>query len=159
MNSEGKFYIPFQIYLNNYKTKLHIWAHIFVTLTRYINFSTIFFRNTKLLDFSLFKDIRFLNVSTGLSLSFSSDVAFYTMLPVLLSSTGFNVEAQATMTTVFYVCDCISRLIFAISCLFFTVRNRYLFLGGTMCSAIFRVGKNKYINKICFNNSNINRVW
>lgn len=98
-------------------------------------------RFSKAMDLELFKDPVYLNISFGLSLSFTSDLTFISIFPLILTNMNFNHSQITTIMTIFFATDLVSRILLTIVSGVMPIRNRYLFLGGTLLSAVFRVGK------------------
>lgn len=98
-------------------------------------------RFSKAMDLELFKDPVYLNISFGLSLSFTSDLTFISIFPLILTNMNFDHGQITTIMTIFFASDLVSRILLTIVSGVMPIRNRYLFLGGTLLSAAFRVGK------------------
>lgn len=92
------------------------------------------------MDLSLLKDPKYLNISLGVSLSYTSDVNFIAIIPLLLNSAGFNTNEIALLMVVYFGTDFVARILVSVISAFFTIRNRYMFLGGAIFSTIFRIG-------------------
>ncbi|KAF2894569.1 hypothetical protein ILUMI_11604 [Ignelater luminosus] len=92
----------------------------------------------KALDLALFKDPVYVNIAFGLSLAVTSDLAFLSVLPLLLENAGFNGQELTLIMTVYFIADLVCRILLSILTAVTSVRNRYLFLIGALFSAIFR---------------------
>lgn len=103
------------------------------------------------MDLELFKDPVYLNISFGLSLSFTADMAFISIFPLILSNLNFDQSNITTIMTIFFATDLVARILLTIVSGLVSIRNRYLFLGGTLLSIIFRIGAmvHKNLNVIC----------
>lgn len=107
------------------------------------SFKTLFFRQrfAKAMDLELFKDPVYLNVSFGLSLSFTSDILFVSIFPLILTNLKFDHSQITTIMTIFFASDLVSRILLTIASGVMSIKNRYLVLGGTLLSVAFRIGK------------------
>ncbi|KAJ8925760.1 hypothetical protein NQ315_009608 [Exocentrus adspersus] len=94
---------------------------------------------SKYLDLSLLKDVKYLNISIGVSLSFTSDVAFISIIPLILINAGFSVADVALMMMVYFGADLVSRILLSAISAVCQVRNRYVFMAGSLLSAVFRI--------------------
>lgn len=98
-------------------------------------------RFAKAMDLELFKDPVYLNISFGLALSFTADLSFIAIFPLILTNLKFDHSQITTIMTIFFASDLVSRILLTIVSGLVKVRNRYLFLGGTLLSAAFRIGE------------------
>ncbi|CAH0561109.1 unnamed protein product [Brassicogethes aeneus] len=94
----------------------------------------------KLFDLSLFKDPKFINISIGMSLSFTSDLAFISILPMVLTGKNFTSSEIAVLISVLFVSDFTSRILLSAVSTVLAIKNRHIFLLGTTLSAAFRCG-------------------
>lgn len=92
------------------------------------------------LEVDLLKDITYINLSIGLSLSFLSDIMFLTLLPAFLDHMGYNKMDVAFFVTVYMVADLLGRMLLSCFTAVFTVGNRHLFLIGTSLVTLIRIG-------------------
>lgn len=88
----------------------------------------------------LFTDWRYLNMAFGLSFSYTSDFMFISMLPLLAANKGRNNDEATLIMTIYFSFDLICNLFLPILNYLVQIKNRYLFLGGTVLSALFRIG-------------------
>lgn len=95
---------------------------------------------SKTLDLNLFKDPVYINVSFGLSFSITSDLAFLSILPLFLTELGYDTADTTTILTIFFISDLVCRILLSVVNAIWILRNRYLFLGGSLFSAFFRIG-------------------
>ncbi|KAG5891487.1 hypothetical protein JTB14_004945 [Gonioctena quinquepunctata] len=93
----------------------------------------------KILDFSLLKDPKFLNIIVGLSLSFNTDLAFVSIIRMVLNNLNYDAPDITLMFMVHFTCDLVCRICFSVMSYFVVIRNRYVFLAGSLLIAIFRV--------------------
>lgn len=93
------------------------------------------------MDLRLFKDLKYLNISLGVSLSFTSDINFGVLIPLILGLSGFTTNEIAFSLMVYFGTDFVTRIFISVVTAIFTVRNRYMFLGGSFISFVFRIGK------------------
>ncbi|XP_060535806.1 monocarboxylate transporter 7-like isoform X2 [Cylas formicarius] len=103
------------------------------------------------MDMSLFKDVRYVNISLGLALCYTADIAFFPIIPLVLGNIGFNSQDIALMMFVYFASDLVARISLSVLSGFVHVKSRYLVLGGAIFSAIFRfafVSNDTYIWKI-----------
>ncbi|KAF5303573.1 hypothetical protein FQR65_LT08174 [Abscondita terminalis] len=90
-------------------------------------------------DLRLFKDWSFINLIIGLSIATTSDLAFVSLLPLLLMNVGCNTEEVATVVTVYFFSDLICRIYLSILTAVADINNRHLFLLGVVYSIVFRL--------------------
>lgn len=90
-------------------------------------------------DFSLLGSMKYLNLSFGLSLGFTSDIIFISIIPLMLTNAEFNVSEIATSMTVFFGSDLVSRILLSIFSAVRSPNSRQLFLFGSLLSFIFRI--------------------
>lgn len=95
---------------------------------------------SQMLDMTLLKDVKYLNIAFGLSLSFTSDMAFLSILPLVLTEYGCDTKEITTILTVYFTSDLASRILLSIVNAVWLLSNRYVFLIGTLLSAVFRIG-------------------
>lgn len=93
------------------------------------------------MDLELFNDPVYLNISFGLSLSFTADMSFISIFPLILTNMNFEHSQITTIMTIFFASDLVSRVLLTVVSGMMPIRNRYLFLGSTLLSAAFRIGK------------------
>ncbi|XP_050297253.1 uncharacterized protein LOC126736765 [Anthonomus grandis grandis] len=93
-----------------------------------------------LMDFSLFKSGKYLNICTGLALSYTSDIYFITILPVVLGDLGFEHTTIANTVSIFFGSDLVSRIVLAAVSSFTVIKSRHLVFYGSVLSVIFRFG-------------------
>ncbi|XP_074036859.1 monocarboxylate transporter 7 isoform X2 [Leptinotarsa decemlineata] len=96
-------------------------------------------QDVKILDFGLLKDPKYLNMSIGLSLCFTADLAFVSIIRMILNNLNFDSVDITVMMMVYFTSDLISRIAFSVVSYFCTVKNRYVFLTGSTLTAIFRI--------------------
>lgn len=77
----------------------------------------------------------------GLALSLTSDIAFLSILPMLLANFGFTPMETTKVMTTYFASDLACRILLSVVSAVLPLRNRYLFLAGTLFSAAFRTGK------------------
>ncbi|CAG9764128.1 unnamed protein product [Ceutorhynchus assimilis] len=82
----------------------------------------------KSMDMSLLKDPKYLNISIGLALCFTSDMAFISIIPLMLGNIGFTAAQIATVMSVFFGCDLVSRILLTLVSSFAKFKSRYLVL-------------------------------
>ncbi|XP_066152066.1 monocarboxylate transporter 7-like [Euwallacea fornicatus] len=82
----------------------------------------------KSMDMSLLKNSKYLNVSIGLGLAYTSDMAFISILPLMLGNLGFQSQEIATMMGVFFASDLVSRCLLTIVTSLMKLRSRLLIL-------------------------------
>ncbi|XP_018569583.1 monocarboxylate transporter 7-like [Anoplophora glabripennis] len=96
-------------------------------------------QNITCVDLSLLKNVKYLNVSLGVSLSYTSDVMFFALIPLILNRAGFSTPDIALLMMVYFGSDLVSRILISVISAFCKIRNRYVFLAGSFFSAIFRI--------------------
>lgn len=82
------------------------------------------------LDLTLLKDMIYVNIALGVSCGLFSDNIFVSILPSYLNSLGFHRDDAAWIVTTGTAFDLLSRVIVAISSLFFSFKARTFFLVG-----------------------------
>ncbi|XP_065172787.1 monocarboxylate transporter 1-like, partial [Atheta coriaria] len=90
-------------------------------------------------DLGLFKDPVFLNISFGMALCLTADIAFLSLFPMILSNAKFSGENVTLIMTVYFAADLAGRIFVSVLSACMHVRNRYLVLAGALFSAIFRI--------------------
>ncbi|KAB0798757.1 hypothetical protein PPYR_06637 [Photinus pyralis] len=93
----------------------------------------------KALDLGLFKQPSFVNIVLGLSLSMTSDLAFISIFPLLLTTAGFSTDELTLVMTTYFTADLISRIFVFLLTSRIDISSRKLFLFGASFSAIFRI--------------------
>lgn len=82
------------------------------------------------LDLTLLKDMIYVNIALGVACGLFSDNMFTSILPLYLNSLGFNRDDAAVIVSTGTAFDLLSRVIVAISSLFFSFKARIFFLVG-----------------------------
>lgn len=93
----------------------------------------------KALDLGLFKQPTFVNIVIGLSLSMTSDLAFISIFPLLLTTAGLSTDELTLVMTLYFTADLISRIFVFLLTSLVDISSRKLFLFGALFSAIFRI--------------------
>lgn len=96
---------------------------------------------TKMFDLSLFMDPVFMNISIGMSLAFTSDMVFISIMPILFKDMGFTTFDTAKFMAIYFITDFLNRLLFSFLSTSIKVRNRYLLFTGVTLTAAIRCGK------------------
>lgn len=86
----------------------------------------------------------YINISLGVALSITSDLAFISILPLILVNNGFDAADVALIMTVHIAADLVCRMLLSVLNAVVSVKNRHLFLVGALFSAIFRIGKRAF---------------
>lgn len=105
----------------------------------------------KTLDLAMFKDPVYVNISLGLALGFTADVAFISIIPLVLINSGFDSNTTAFFMFVFFGSDLFARILLSVLSAIWNVKNRYYFLASSILLVIFRtafVYKNEYYWKL-----------
>lgn len=97
----------------------------------------------------LLKDLQFVSVILGLCTSFMAEVNFLTLLPMFMTSLGFDKSQSAVGLTVFTGSDVISRMVFPFITTKFHLTNRTVFNIGVLGAAITRCSKYLYTKQLC----------
>nr|CAH7734628.1 unnamed protein product [Callosobruchus chinensis] len=95
-------------------------------------------RPSQLIDLSLLKDLKYLNIAVGLALSYSADVCFISIIPSVLKNSAFQEHDVSMMMTAYFGSDLACRIIYSVISGLMKIRNKHVFLAGTIFSAIFR---------------------
>lgn len=93
------------------------------------------------LDLSLLKDLKYLNISVGLALAFTGDMAFISIIPLMLGNLGFQNHDIATMMGLFFASDLVSRILLTIVSGLVKFRSRLLILFTSALIVLARTGK------------------
>ncbi|CAH1965446.1 unnamed protein product [Acanthoscelides obtectus] len=93
---------------------------------------------SQLIDLSLLRNPKYLNIATGMALSFTADVTFIPIIPSVLKGASFSEHDIAIAMTVFFVSDLACRIIYSIVSGLKEIKNRHVFLIGTVCLAVSR---------------------
>ncbi|KAL1500784.1 hypothetical protein ABEB36_006228 [Hypothenemus hampei] len=89
-------------------------------------------------DLTLLKSYKYWNISIGLSLAFTGDLAFISIIPLLLGNLGFNSQEIGLMMGVFFASDLISRILLTIVSAFVRLKSRLLILFTSVLIVIGR---------------------
>ncbi|XP_060527411.1 monocarboxylate transporter 9-like isoform X2 [Cylas formicarius] len=103
------------------------------------------------MDMSLLKNLQYLNVSIGVALSYTADVSFFPIIPLILTNIGYSSSDIALAISIYFGSDLAARLIFSVVSGLVEFNSRHVLLMGSFLSAIFRfvfVGSDSYILKI-----------
>ncbi|KAL7307177.1 monocarboxylate transporter 5 [Trichogramma pretiosum] len=104
----------------------------------------IFIRSRRILDnlidFSLLKDAKFLNMCLGISFVFASDFTFAAFLPMMMASRGFGQSEATFAITTSATTELVSRVFLAAFTLFFDVRPKLLFFFAMIGMTIAKIG-------------------
>ncbi|KAF7279898.1 hypothetical protein GWI33_006603 [Rhynchophorus ferrugineus] len=92
------------------------------------------------MSYSLLKDLKYLNMSMGLSLSFTSDMTFIAIIPVVLAANGIDPSSIALTMSIFFGCDLLARILLSVVSAMVQVKSRHIFFLGTFLSIICRIG-------------------
>ncbi|XP_076266972.1 monocarboxylate transporter 12-like [Rhynchophorus ferrugineus] len=87
---------------------------------------------------SLLKDPKYVNICIGLALCFTADIAFYPVIPLVLSHINYSPSETATMMSVYFGADLVTRILLSLLSIFITYNSRKLFYCGAFFSIIFR---------------------
>ncbi|RZC33015.1 MFS 1 domain containing protein [Asbolus verrucosus] len=92
----------------------------------------------KSMDLGMFKDPVYVNISVGLALGFTADVAFISIIPLVLINAGLSTDQTAFLMSLFFASDLAARILLSIVSALCNIKNRYVFLGGAFLLVIFR---------------------
>ncbi|XP_044255843.1 monocarboxylate transporter 3 [Tribolium madens] len=113
---------------------------------------TNFLQNlAKSMDLGMFKDPVYVNIALGLALGFTADVAFISIIPLVLINAGFNSHETAFFMSVFFAADLLARIFLTVISALTKIKNRYYFLTGSALLVVFRtafVSRNDYYWKL-----------
>lgn len=93
------------------------------------------------MDLSLLKDLKYLNISVGLALAFTGDMAFISIIPLMLGNLGFQTHDIANMMGLFFASDLVSRILLTIVSGLVKFRSRLLILFTSALIVLARTGK------------------
>ncbi|XP_066249122.1 monocarboxylate transporter 7-like [Euwallacea similis] len=92
------------------------------------------------MDMSLLKNSKYLNISIGLGLAFTGDMAFISIMPLMLGNLGFQSYEIANMMAVFFASDLVARCLLTIVTTMVKLRSRMLILVTCALIVIARTG-------------------
>lgn len=92
------------------------------------------------MDVSLLKNAKYLNISIGLALAFTADMAFISIIPLMLGNIGFGPQEIASMMAVFFGSDLLSRILLTIMSSLVRFQSRHLVLFTSILIALSRTG-------------------
>lgn len=122
------------------------------TLNKHVKEEKSFWKDlAKSMDLGMFKDPVYVNISVGLSLGFTADVAFISIIPLVLINAGFNSHQTAFFMSVFFAADLLARIFLTFLSAATKIKNRYYFLTGSALLVICRtafVSRNDYYWKL-----------
>ncbi|ENN72030.1 hypothetical protein YQE_11319, partial [Dendroctonus ponderosae] len=107
----------------------------------------------KSMDMSLLKDAKYLNISIGLALAFTADMAFISIMPLMLGNIGFQPQDIASMMAVFFGSDLLSRILLTIMSSVVRFKSRHLILFTSILIALSRTAfvlNDSYMWKVVF---------
>ncbi|KAG5882693.1 hypothetical protein JTB14_019694 [Gonioctena quinquepunctata] len=87
----------------------------------------------------LFGDLRYMNMATGLALSFNTDNFFCIFSLIILTNSKFQASDIALMNMVLFGSDFLGRILYSVISGFCAMNNWILFLLATFFSAVFRI--------------------
>lgn len=86
-------------------------------------------------------DLKYLNITVGLSLVYTSDVMFISIIPLMLGNVGFDDHQIASVMTVFFASDLVARVVLTLVSYVVTFRSRSVVLLASVLIVIGRVGE------------------
>ncbi|XP_060535826.1 monocarboxylate transporter 9-like isoform X5 [Cylas formicarius] len=89
------------------------------------------------MDLSLFKDLRYLNISVGVAFSYTADLSFFPIIPLILGNIGYRSSDIALVLSVYYGSDLAARLILSVVSGLVAFESRKGLVIGSLLSAIF----------------------
>lgn len=89
----------------------------------------------------MLKDAKYLNISLGLALCFTGDVAFISIIPLMLGNIGFTSKDIAFMIGIFFGADLSARILLTIASSMVKFRSRLLVLFMSVFIVVARTGK------------------
>lgn len=95
----------------------------------------------KSMDLSLLKDLKYLNISVGLALAFTGDMAFISIIPLMLGNLGYQTHDIATMMGLFFASDLVARILLTIVSGLVKFKSRLLILFTSALIVLARTGK------------------
>ncbi|XP_046626448.1 monocarboxylate transporter 9 [Neodiprion virginianus] len=82
-------------------------------------------------EVSLLHDHSFVNICTGMSFIFVSDLTFGSFVPIIMANGGYNKQETALALTAAAIAELVSRVALVVFAMFFKVKARNLVLGAT----------------------------
>lgn len=92
------------------------------------------------LDLSLLKDLIYVNVVIGLTMSLYSDGGFFILLPMYLFDLGFTKDNAALATSIAAVAELLSRATLAVVSIRYQFKARDIFFTGSLLTTVIRLG-------------------
>lgn len=100
------------------------------------------------LDLTLLKDLVYVNIAIGVTMSLYSDGGFFILLPMYLFDLGYSKDDAALLTSIASAAELVGRAFLAIISLRFQFKARHIFFTGTILTIIIRLGRFFVINLI-----------
>ncbi|XP_030749793.1 monocarboxylate transporter 1-like [Sitophilus oryzae] len=91
-------------------------------------------------SFGLLMDPKYLNLSIGLALCFTADIAFYPIIPLVLAHLNYTNSEIAAMMSVYFGADLLARIGLSLVSVCVVYKSRRLFYAAALLSSIFRIG-------------------
>ncbi|XP_066583497.1 monocarboxylate transporter 7 [Prorops nasuta] len=91
-------------------------------------------------EMSLIKNRSFINICLGISFVQTSDYTFISLLPLMMTSSGFSQNDAALAITISAAAELVSRILLAIFTLLIDVKAKYLFFIAMICMGFAKVG-------------------
>ncbi|XP_044729571.1 uncharacterized protein LOC123292923 [Chrysoperla carnea] len=92
-----------------------------------------------MLDLSLLKDLRFLNLVNGCAIAFVAEVCIGNVQPAVLLNRGFSAQTTAFIVTLYLSGDFSARVLQMFFSAFISMKSRYLVLFGLLMTGISRL--------------------
>ncbi|XP_076648257.1 uncharacterized protein LOC143356442 [Halictus rubicundus] len=93
-----------------------------------------------LLEMSLLKNCRFLNMCLGISFVLSSDFTFSCLLPLMMANSGYTKAQAALAITISASAELASKILLAIFTLVVNVKSKYIFFIAMIVMAFAKLG-------------------
>ncbi|CAL7935050.1 unnamed protein product [Xylocopa violacea] len=94
----------------------------------------------ELLEMSLLKNWGFLNMCLGISFVLSSDFTFSSLLPLMMTNSGYAKSQAALAITISATAELVSKILLTIFTLVVKIKPKYLFFAAMICMAFAKVG-------------------
>lgn len=98
----------------------------------------------ELLDMSLIRNFGFLNLCFGVSFVCTSDFAFSSLLPLMMTDAGYTKSDAAFTVTISGIAELVSKVLLALFTLILDVKAKYIFFTAMILMGFARTGEYSY---------------
>lgn len=94
----------------------------------------------ELLDMSLVKNWGFVNLCFGVSVVCNADYAFSSLLPLMMSDSGYTKSNAALTVTVSGIAELVSKVLLTVFTLVIDIKSKYLFFIAMILMEFAKLG-------------------